>query len=141
MSGVIEDGLVDKLRASPTVTAVVSSRIYLRQAPQNATAPYIVVNKQPGQRDVHHSTGAAGISIAMVQVTCFSGENGAYQTARQTMELVRETIDGIGRGFFGSVFVMFCHRADSFDTSTVPLQDDEIGFPGYADLYRIGHSH
>lgn len=138
MSGIIEDGVIDKLLLSPAVVAAVSTRIYPRMAPQNASFPFVVVTKAGGQTDVHHSTGAAGIAIAMVRVACYAA---TYKAAREITETIKDAIDGIPRGFFGSVFVMFCHRAESFDASVIPVQDDEMGFPGYADVYRIGHTH
>lgn len=136
MSGIVEDGVIDKLSATAGVTALASTRIYPRQAPQGATKPYIVVTKAPGQQDWHKSGSAPGAATSFVNVRCHAAN---YKAARELAEQVEFAINGV-RGTFGSVFVAHCLLRDLYDASTQPLNDDETGFPCVALDFEVAHT-
>lgn len=140
MSGIIEDAVTDKLRATAGVTALCSTRIYPRIAPQRSstggTRPYIVVTKTPGQRDWHKSGGPSGVCEAAVSVRCYGD---TYKAARELAEQVEFAMNGI-RGTFGTVHVSHSLLRDLYDASTQPLNDDEMGYPCVAVEFDIAHS-
>ena len=51
-------GLVALLRAEPTISAIVSTRVYISKAPQKAVLPYIVIDQQ--DTDEFNSLDATG---------------------------------------------------------------------------------
>lgn len=51
---VIETALMTYLLAQSGITSLVSTRIYFVRAPQDVTAPYLVVNKISGTREQSH---------------------------------------------------------------------------------------
>ncbi len=132
---IIEDAVIDKLLATSAVTAVVGQQIYPRMAPQNASKPYIVVNKLPNEQKQHKSGGSAGVTISYVSLSVWGT---TYKQAVDTASLADAALDAI-RGTFGSVHCSFCLRQDGYDQSQLPVMDDEVGNPGYRLIYKICH--
>ena len=77
------------LSATSGVTAVVSTRIYPDQAPQNAAFPYICFQLlQTSPLDTKE--GVSKLDTLLVQVDCYTT---SYDTAQSLSELVRGALD------------------------------------------------
>lgn len=134
MSGVIEDGICDKLKATSAVTAICGTRVYPRLANQSEQKPYIVVSKTPGQESVHCSSGPTGLQMGNLSVRCFGRD---YKAARDLATAARVALDG-KTGAFGGTTVRMCLLQDEADASTLPDQDDEVGHPGFMLTFKCG---
>ena len=135
MSGIIEDGVIDKLLATTAVTDLVVARVYPRMAPPKPTLPYIVVTINQGKRPWFHSGASSGKAVSPVQVRCYGA---TYLASRQLAEQVELAIDAT-RGAFGSVYVSHCILRDQYDGSQDPVNDDEVGFPCVVNDFEICH--
>lgn len=136
--GVIEDGIADKLLATSAVTALTSTRVYVRLAPEQATFPYVVVSKQAAE--MHNAGAAAGrgaLEYGTVMVNCYGS---TYESARNVANEITKAIDHQS-GTWGVEEVMACFCETHQDISQAPTQDDEIGYPGvgmtFKTIYRI----
>jgi hypothetical protein len=129
MSGMIEVGVIDKLKAATGVTALTGvGRIFMRLADQSPTLPYLVVTKPGSQESVHCAIGPAGLAMGPVMVRCYGSSQAA---SRDLARQVKLALDG-QRGAFGSVAVRMCLLEDELDVSSLPQSDDEVGYPGFA---------
>ena len=135
MSGIVEDGVVDKLLATSAVTTLTSTRIHPRMAPQNVTKPYAVVTITQGKRPWYHSGASSGKAISPVSVACYGS---TYKAARELAEKVELALDA-QRGAFGSMNVSHCLLRDQYDASTNPITDDEVGYPCVVCDFEVCH--
>lgn len=133
MSGAIEDGIADKLKATAAVTAICGQRVFVRLA-GDKSFPRVTVSKPGGQESVHCSSGATGLQMGPVNVACY-GAN--YKSARDLATAVRVALDSV-TGTFGATTVRMCLLQDEQDMSTLPQLDDEVGFPGFMLTFRCG---
>lgn len=81
-------GLGDKLSTASGVTAIVSTRIYAGQAPQNAPLPYIDMNIQAGGDDNASPVDSLDVLVA---VKCVAG-NMAMATAAGCADAIRAAL-------------------------------------------------
>ncbi len=133
MSGAIEDGIADKLKATAAVTAISGQRVVVRLA-GDKTLPRATASKPGGQESIHCSSGATGLQIGPVTVACYGSD---YKAARDLATAVRVALDG-KTGTFGATTVRMCILQDEQDMSTLPQLDDEVGFPGFMLTFRCG---
>jgi hypothetical protein len=135
-TGIIEDGVIDKLLAATAVTAVVSTRIYPRIADQTAAKPFLVVQLGEGQQTWHHSGARSGQATTNISVACVAG---TYKAARALGYLVELALDK-QTGLFGAEVVRHCLHQGTFDRSANPQDDDEIGITAVGVDFSICHT-
>ncbi len=95
-----EAAIVAILKATAAVTAIVSSRIYAVDLPQNPTLPAIVYSRISGMR-VSSMTGASGLARPRYQIDVFAYD---YTTAKNLVRQVQLALEG-KRGTYGGVNV------------------------------------
>lgn len=93
---VIEEALYEHLKTNAGVSALVGSRIYPIEAPQEATQPYIVYQRISGPRLRSHG-GPSGLAHPRFQ---FTGVAATYPSLRSVMNALRAAFDGF-RGVMG----------------------------------------
>ncbi len=82
----IEDAIVARMTGYAGLAALVSSRIYAVQAPQNPTLPYIVFERVSSSK-ISLMSADTGVSEARFQFTCYGS---TYTSARNVVEQVRQ---------------------------------------------------
>lgn len=82
-----DKAVFDILSAAPGVTGQVSTRVYNMQAPQEATEPYIIFNKQSGGQEYVFSSGKFRSLAYLVKGVCHS----RYPKAAGTIDSEIET--------------------------------------------------
>ncbi len=112
----IETDLITYLKAAPTVSALVSTRVYPVVAPQGEHKnDRIVIVRSGGSRI--GSFDGPGLAKARIQVGCFSE---SYVDAKALADVVRELLDNF-KGTMGSVnvrSVTLIDDQDQFDDAT-----------------------
>lgn len=68
----LDGGIYTTLTAATALTALVSSRVYNTQAPQEATEPYVIFNKQSGGQTYVFSSGKFRSFGYLVKGVCHS---------------------------------------------------------------------
>ena len=82
----IEDAIVGRMTGYAGLAALVSSRIYAVQEPQNPTLPYIVFERVSSSK-ISLMSADTGVSEARFQFTCYGS---TYTSARNVVEQVRQ---------------------------------------------------
>lgn len=95
---ILEEAIKTKLSASATITAVVSSRIYYMNLPDNATFPAVSFQRVGTARD-YTMTDTVQMAEATIQVDSWS--QNIYQAVTLGDE-VRKVLDGF-RGTVGDI--------------------------------------
>ena len=126
----IESALMTKLNAIAGVTALVSTKIYFVKAPQDVTAPYLVIQKISAPRS-HSYEGADGLVTSRWQFTAFAT---TYKSVKDIGDAIRAGLDGF-TGLFGAVRVGYC----LYDNET-DLYDDDARLYGLAADYLINYT-
>ena len=90
MSSNVEKHLNSKLLATTGVTALVSTRIYPVQAPQNASFPYIVYSRT-ATRFINAGDGYSGTGVASITLASWAD---SYMGAKALADTVRAGLDG-----------------------------------------------
>lgn len=89
--------LLSLLRASSTVTAMVSDRIHVEDAPAGTGGAYVLIRPAGGER-TYGLAGSTGHELARMTVIVFAPTFAAADTAADAIESalrdVRTTIDG-----------------------------------------------
>lgn len=144
ITGIIEDGVRDKLLATSGVTALLSTRIWSVRAPAaqtrssttQAQLTYAVITREGGSEDIVMSTaGATTLAVANLMIGVFGP---TFAAARIAANAVRTAINGI-RGSFGDEKVSYCFVRDMQQAEAPPTRDDEEGVPGYALAVEIAY--
>lgn len=143
VTGIIEDGVRDKLLATAGVTALVSQRIWSGKAPESAARDtsnnqrtYVVIQKDPsGTHKEQSMAGATTLAMASLSIGAYGP---TYESARNVANAIVAAIDGL-RGAFGSEYVSFCMVKDVIQAEAAPVRDDEVGVPGYALAVDIAY--
>lgn len=143
ITGIIEDGVRDKLLATAGVTALTSTRIWTVRAPEAATRSatgaqlvYAVIARDGGAEDkVMHTGGATTLAVASLMIGVFGA---TFAAARVAANTIRDSINGT-RGAFGDESVSYCLVRDLQQAEAPPSRDDEIGVPGYALTVEIAY--
>lgn len=120
----IEEALFAHLTANAGVTALVSTRVYPVQMPQNPTLPAIVYNRISGER-VQHMQGSSGLASPRIQFDCFAK---TYAVAKAVAEALRLAIEGFS-GTMGGV--------NGPDVNSCLLQSDSDGYEDDLEVYWV----
>lgn len=88
----IETGLVERFMADAVVSAIVGTRMYPVQVPQDADRPALAYQRISGPRD-YVQTGPSGLAQARIQFTC---EGTTYAEAKSLAAAVRANLDRPG---------------------------------------------
>lgn len=114
--------LYARLGAVSGVTDLVSTRIYPLVAPQNASLPLVVVNRI-GEIHEHHTTAAAGIARASMQIDCWAA---TLDAAVAVGDAVRAALDGWS-GTSASIVVRSVTLNDRDESMEPPQDGEEFG--------------
>jgi len=144
VTGIIEDGVRDKLLATAGVTALLGQRIWTARARTGQTRStdkttqytYAVVEKQSAGRDNElHAGGASTLAVAALTIGVFGA---TFEAARDAANAIKTAING-KRGAFGDEHVSYCFVQDVIQAEAPPTRDDEMGVPGYALAVDIAY--
>lgn len=97
---ILEEGIYAHLTDDAGVAALVGTRIYPLQVPQDVTLPAVAYQRISGPRD-HAHDGPTGLVRARVQ---FSALGSTYLEAKTVTEALRAALDGF-KGTMGTVEV------------------------------------
>lgn len=86
----VEHAIVDKLKGSAAVNAIVGQRIAPWESTQSLTLPNITYLRVSSNRE-HIMAGSDGFCHAMIQIDCWAA---TYSAAKDLAEAVRRTLDG-----------------------------------------------
>jgi hypothetical protein len=118
----IEDGLETYLKAQPTVSAIVGTRVYPIRKPKvkSKLNPYIVYRREDTDR-VFSLTGFSGLTEATIQIGCWADTYGA---AKRLADAVRLVVDGYA-GLMGAYTVQMAKIDHENDTSDLHPENKE----------------
>ena len=144
ISGIIEDGVRDKLLATSAVTTLTGTRIRTERIEESATVNphtkaklvYAVIRKENAQADVENHAGGA-TTLARANLTIGVG-GPTWEEARNAAVAIRDCINAT-RGAFGNEWVSRCEVTDLFSAGAPPTRDDEVGVPGYGLSVEISY--
>jgi len=86
----VEQAIVERLKTSAAVNALVSTRIAPWEQKQSEALPYITYFRVSSDRE-HTMSGSNGFCHAMIQIDCWAE---TYATAKDVAEAVRSVMDG-----------------------------------------------
>lgn len=144
ITGIIEDGVRDKLLATSAVTTLLGTRIRTERIEESATVNpytkaklvYAVIRKENAQSDVeNHAGGATTLAMANLTIGVFGP---TWEEARNAGIAIRNAINAT-RGAFGNEWVSRCEVRDFFSAGAAPDRDDEVGVPGYGLSVEISY--
>jgi len=130
----VEAAMAQRLLDSTEIVDFVSTGIYPQKAPQSATLPYIVINRDSAEH-AHHLGGASGWVMADIQVNMYSSE---FTEMRRLAERARNELDGYsGTVSIGSTSLQL--RNVFLDSDSTPL--DPV-LPGRDEkIFRARHAY
>lgn len=105
-----EKSLTMKLKADAGVQALVNTRVFFAEAPQNPPIPFVLMTRV-GTDHVHSLTGSSGLANARIQVDCYAK---TQKEARAVATAVRAVLDGF-RGDENDVNVQGVILLDTMD--------------------------
>jgi hypothetical protein len=121
----------------PSVTGIVSNRIYFDDPSQAALYPCIAVqitNRSYG----HNLSGPDGTSQATAQITILDFDNYAEATVIAVAEALRNSADGF-RGLQSGIAILRCFLGDEADGATPPPDGSDRWIYQVALDYEICH--
>lgn len=98
----IELGLVARLRASASLTALVGNRIFPVMALQGVRRPFVTYRRDDTSRELSDD-GYSGPSLATLQVNAVALD---YQTAKQVADAIRDRLDGFSGSLGGTTVLL-----------------------------------
>ncbi len=140
MSAIAEAAVIWQLKQSTPVTELVGTRIYPRQAPQDAGKPFLIVMRPPGQLTGHTNNSQIAVARTPLIVACVGD---TYESSRSCSDSVSTALDPngwTGSKFWDGVEVASCMQGETFDHSGMPQLADEIGFPVEFMTFELEHS-
>lgn len=117
----VEEALATRLRASPAVTSLVSTRIHPARAPQGTKEAYVVYDLIGGENVAAHD-GFTGLRTGRISFSCCAGK---YAEAKAVAEAVRTALAG-WRG-----------HARALEVVVPRVYEDEDGWDDTLALYVI----
>ena len=126
----IEEGLITYLLAQSGVTAYVGEQIHFVHAPQNVTAPYIIIIKISGVRE-HSHDGSSELAHPRFQLSVFANTYSEVKGIASALQTVLQTYSGT----MGSVNVDVV-----FYDNEVDMYEQETGLYHTALDYIIWHT-
>ena len=133
----IETKFREYLLTIPGITALVVDRIYLEEAEQGATRPYIVISVDESTH-YHHMTGQCGLAEVDLEVV-IAGTT--YVNARDVLEAMRIPLSGkirnVDMGASNAVNVRTM-SLQGFKAATVnPIDGGDQGKRGIISMWNI----
>lgn len=120
----IEEALKAHLTANAGLVALIASRVYPVQLPQNPTLPAMVYNRISGER-VQHMEGSSGLASPRFQFDSFGR---TYAEAKGVSEALRLAVEGFS-GTMGGV--------NGPDVNSCLLQSDQDGYEDDLHVYWV----
>lgn len=112
----MEEALRSLIVSDAGVGALVSTRVYWRQAPQSVDADFINLTRVSGQRD-YHMASPSGLENSRVQADCWAS---SYSAAKAIARAVANAVSGykgtVGGKRLQGVFID-SERDDDFETT------------------------
>jgi hypothetical protein len=132
VSAIPENAIIWKLKSINAITAIVGTRIFPRMAKQGTLRPYIIVDRTPGQVIPQFSSGPSQLNKTPLTIYCIGSQTGGYKESRDIGRLVQSSINPAG--VTGSVqwngtWIDHCWVIQTYDSSSPPVEGDEVGFP------------
>ncbi len=129
----IENGFYLELTETSAVTALVGIRIYYVKAPQDAVAPYVVIQEISNTHDSFHS-GANPLQHCRMQISIFDT---TYKSCKAIADAIQTGMDGFSgvMGTGGPPVGGCFHDMDN----DLPY-DDDTGLYGIAVDYIIHYT-
>jgi hypothetical protein len=93
----IKTAIFAELAGNSNVTNVVSTRVWLNQAKQNETLPYVVFHRLDNTPE-YHMGAQSGLTRGLFQIDCYDDDP---DDAHDLSEVIREALSG-QRGTIGS---------------------------------------
>ena len=135
----VKTALYAELASISNVTNVVSTRIWLGQAKQNETLPYIVYHRLDSTPE-HHMLAQAGIARDMFQIDCYDDDP---DDTHDLSEIVRLALNGktgtIGAGVHTAV-VQRMAMLNSFDMYEEPIAKGDKGIYSEKQTWEMWHT-
>ena len=131
----IEKAVHTVLAGTSGVTTLVSTRIYVAQAPQDAAFPMIVIRLAGGGEHMQSMDGSSGVNMLRFTVEAIS--DGYYQ-ARTVLEAARIALHGYS-GTSAAVLVqgILTDGTEQY-TFNQPIDSSEIGTHSFSQGYLCG---
>lgn len=130
MSAIAENALIWKLKSVNTITAITSTRIYPRMAPESSTkTPYIVIDRPPGQEITQTISGPSTLTKTPMVIYCIGV---SYKESRDLARVVQTAISATGvtgSVQWNSTWVDHLIVSQTYEASEPPKLADEIGYP------------
>ncbi|MCM2506066.1 DUF3168 domain-containing protein [Aureimonas altamirensis] len=111
----MEEELLNTLRGSEALTAIVGSRIRPVDRPQTDSLPSITFQRVDGIRYYTHS-GANNLVNSRIQIDCWGK---TYQETKNTARAVVQALNGITEPFQGSFILDESDTSEDADTSRI----------------------
>lgn len=135
MSAIAEAAIIWKLKSVNAVSNAATGGIYPRIAPEGTIAPYIIVDRTPGQIRSQTARGPGALHNTPMTIFCVGKSDatgGGYKQSRDLCRLVEAAINP--SGVTGSVSwngtsVDHCSVLQTYDASVDPKTADEVGYP------------
>jgi len=126
----------DILVNSTGVNGTVSTRIYMNYASQNATMPFIILERMSADH-YHHMIGITGLQLPSIVVSCYADR---YITVKDLGERVRNVLDGYtGTRTVGgqTVTIGMSHLHSDDDDYLVPISGKGKGVHVLNQVYLV----
>ena len=94
----VEDGLYAELAGNAGVSAIVGTRIYPEQRPQNSAVPAITYQRVSVER-LQTLTGPVALTNVRVQINCYDNN---YSGVKTLSVAVRSALDGVVNSLGGT---------------------------------------
>lgn len=129
---IIEQAIHDELLAS-AVTDLVGQNIYYVKAPQDVTAPYVVLTKITSDRK-HTYEGAVNLCESTFQISIFSDRYYETKQIAAQVQAVLDSYSGIMGGDSGVIVNACFYEAEN------DLYEDGVDLHHLACDYRLWHN-
>ena len=124
------------LEAQSGVTNIVSTRIYPHHLPPNNTTYPVLTHQMISNNHDHNLDGAAGNTVARVQIDCWGLKLSDVETLA---EAVRNVLQGYS-GAMGTVDVGFVQLLNELDLSESPKDASSVYLYRRMQEYSIKHA-
>lgn len=136
----VEMAVRRRLVSEALLTALVGTRVFLNAAAQDATLPYIVMNRLSGDHR-HHLLGPLGVVTARIQIDIYAA---TYVSAQAVEAIARPLLDGLIGTTIGSapneVFVQSSVMQDDQDLWERPSDGSEKGKHRRRMVFNVTHN-
>lgn len=125
----LSEALFARLSNDSAVSAIASSRIYPRTAPQNVTRPFVVFYRIDSSRD-YHLTAPSGLVNPRIQFDCWAE---TYTEAEDLREAIRKSLSG-GQFTAAGLYVPVAHAETEQD-----IYSEDLSLTGVSIDFTFWH--